>query len=463
MRITTPALWVLFVTTLLMIGSQLMQVSQIMKRMVPPEYQLWDHPILNSQGGSSNETMSACLLVYDDNHFLTEWLAFHYQTLPLRRLIIATDPRSRTSPSPILQRWKSHGMNITEWTDDDYFPLSYRRAILRSSLYPNSTNRWVLMHRFRQRFLYRDCMKQLQQEHQPHSTTFQTTKNWVVFMDVDEFLFPNRNYKYHFLLPPPSTTQTVADILHRLSNAPNLRGPCIGLPRLLIGTKTTPSEDDSSSSSSSFGNQQAPPTLPEPLQNDLDNAQNRILSNNSSSSSSSLLTFRWIWHEQLLHHAHNKAGKAMIDLSRISPLAIEWAQIDVHRPLMNVCTIEHHMWAANIDSPLVLHHYVGTLEQFTFRNDARQGKRTVEAYQGYQHVNFSTLPAWDRKLWLVGLVQSLGIETVHSLLHDAGRLETNLTHATAEESYQRVLQMLFPTFVPEDRPLKGNASTANAG
>jgi hypothetical protein len=58
-------------------------------------------------------SFSACLLVKDDNKILPEWLAYHYEVLPLRRLIIAIDPLSTTSPEPILQAYRKIGMNIT--------------------------------------------------------------------------------------------------------------------------------------------------------------------------------------------------------------------------------------------------------------------------------------------------------------------------------------------------------------
>jgi hypothetical protein len=33
---------------------------------------------------------SSCLLVMDDNHRLTEWLAYHYHVLPLRYMVVGT-------------------------------------------------------------------------------------------------------------------------------------------------------------------------------------------------------------------------------------------------------------------------------------------------------------------------------------------------------------------------------------
>src|SRR5210317_1643554 len=64
---------------------------------------------------------SACLLVNDENPNLPEWIAYHYQTLPLRSLIVAVDPASRSSPFEILSRWNnSRLLDVQLWNDDDY-------------------------------------------------------------------------------------------------------------------------------------------------------------------------------------------------------------------------------------------------------------------------------------------------------------------------------------------------------
>lgn len=64
-----------------------------------------------------NATFSACLLVMDDNHRLVEWMAYHYHVLPLRYLVVAVDPRSQTSPTKVLNRWRRMGVFIEEWDD----------------------------------------------------------------------------------------------------------------------------------------------------------------------------------------------------------------------------------------------------------------------------------------------------------------------------------------------------------
>jgi len=58
----------------------------------------------------------------DDNHYLIEWLAYHYQVMPLRRLIVLSDPKSRTTPLPILERWNGLDLNFSLWSYEDVFP-----------------------------------------------------------------------------------------------------------------------------------------------------------------------------------------------------------------------------------------------------------------------------------------------------------------------------------------------------
>jgi len=58
-------------------------------------------------------SFAACVLMKDDNIILPEWLAYHYEVLPLRRLIVAVDPFSKTNPDKILDAYRDIGMNIT--------------------------------------------------------------------------------------------------------------------------------------------------------------------------------------------------------------------------------------------------------------------------------------------------------------------------------------------------------------
>jgi hypothetical protein len=376
--------------------------------------------------GTTNHTMSACLLLHDDNHFLVEWLAYHWQTMPLRRLVVATDPRSRTSPSNILERWRRY-MNITEWKDDDYFPLWSRTAVIQSKRQESISDKLVELHRTRQRHFYVKCMRQLKREHDGLSHAGNLKPSWAAFIDVDEFLFPNWNWEYQFLLASRNNEvgrrDTIVAVLHQLANFQGFRGPCIGVPRLLIGAKV----GDNGKSGLRLSNEEA---------RQLDMALAAVF---PSTENRSLLTWDWNWHQKLHSPSANKAGKALLDLSHVSTKMMDYSKTDVHRPNKELCT-EDGMWKRNVESPLVLHHYIGTFEQFTFRSDPRQGRRTADEYSGYQDVSFGMVGPWESRRWLVDFVAAVGATDAAHLLEGAGQVERDATPALAEDEFFQRLQ-----------------------
>ena len=125
------------------------------------------------------EGSSACLLVNDENPRLPEWIAYHYQTLPLRSLTVAVDPASRSSPLDILQRWNKTGLiEVQLWNDDDFL----------YDIYDDGTKEWievtqdVLGHRTRQNYFINKCMADFKRRN----------KQWVLLIDVDEYIVLNR-------------------------------------------------------------------------------------------------------------------------------------------------------------------------------------------------------------------------------------------------------------------------------
>lgn len=88
-----------------------------------------DAPIDKSQiqstplAKSAEVEVSACMLIMDGNHFLIEWLAYHYHSANLRHLIIHSDKNSATSPSEVLDRWRDR-ITIQEWTETDFLNAS---------------------------------------------------------------------------------------------------------------------------------------------------------------------------------------------------------------------------------------------------------------------------------------------------------------------------------------------------
>ena len=113
----------------------------------------------------TKESFSACLLTMDDAHFLIEWIAYHYHTLPLRHLIVAVDPHSQTSPSFVFDKWRNYtDLQIEEWTDLDFM----------DQVNQADTNG----HRNRQKAFNQACLKTLKQ----------ANKTWTLMIDVDEYL-----------------------------------------------------------------------------------------------------------------------------------------------------------------------------------------------------------------------------------------------------------------------------------
>uniref|UniRef100_A0A7S1BD38 Uncharacterized protein n=1 Tax=Corethron hystrix TaxID=216773 RepID=A0A7S1BD38_9STRA len=118
--------------------------------------------------------LSACLLVKDDNSRLTEWIAYHFFTLPLRSLIIGVDPSSKQLPSPILNRWNgTDGLQIWQWSDEDY--MSDEEVEKRSS------KTYLDNHIQRHKIFFRECLLKFEE----------MGKTWTMAIDSDEFLVFN--------------------------------------------------------------------------------------------------------------------------------------------------------------------------------------------------------------------------------------------------------------------------------
>lgn len=65
-----------------------------------------------------NETFGACLMIKDDNELIHEWLAYHYTTLPLRYVFVASDVGSLQDPEEILMRWKTANTDLIYWVQN---------------------------------------------------------------------------------------------------------------------------------------------------------------------------------------------------------------------------------------------------------------------------------------------------------------------------------------------------------
>jgi hypothetical protein len=269
-----------------------------------------------------NSTFSACLLLMDDNHRLVEFMAYHYHTLPLRHLIVAVDPRSRTSPTEILNRYRRMGVYIEQWTDSDFLDPK-----LANNIVPDDA-RFQLKrdrHRARQKVFYRMCLIKMKEEN----------RTFVTLHDTDEYLIYNhaggknfeayesrmqalhdhsrnkeklRNKPVH---TPPSTAEEGAMLPYILKEKaggnPYFQSPCISVPRLHFGGVESTEAEKQYQVPKSFASQ-----------------------------ADQFDTFRWRKHAKRNDFVKNNLAKVIIDVSRVDMAATPRFR-SLHRPIPSIC------------------------------------------------------------------------------------------------------------------------------
>jgi hypothetical protein len=327
---------------------------------------------------------SACLLTMDDNHFLIEWLAYHYHTLPLRHLIVALDPKSRTSPKGIFDRWRNEGMMIDEWGDSDFMPLQ---------LDPNENKTEIKLHNTRQRIFYTKCMKDL------HAAN----RTWTLFLDSDEYLVINqrrRTTRVNVSAPPPPSMKEPGSILRLIQQELSRKNetvlpkksPCIMIPRLRFGSVES---------------------------------ENMLQGAPAGLNASTFQTLRFRKHASLENFTVNKYAKAIFDVSRIKEEDI--LVMDPHRLVRAHCPEEQLYTKIDDSTMFIIHHYLGTWEQYSFRNDVRkqikEGNRSRMSYDRHKDVD----DGQDDSIrpWLDGFVENKGIELASKLLEGVGDVDFN--------------------------------------
>jgi hypothetical protein len=341
-------------------------------------------------GEEPDNTFAACLLIMDDNHVLIEWLAYHYDMLPLRRLIVAVDPASQTSPSKILDRYRDRAlMNITEWGDDDFMPKNHTqvRELLNKSRKPQFSNPSVDLHRDRQSYFISQCLATLKEE----------GADWVIHIDTDEYILPNYVAEDPYRVDNSSfSNTTIYEIIQQKKHVdPHMGSSCIGLSRLRLGAKeSNPSQV-----------QKMAPT---------------------GFNASNFQTLRWRWHGHLDSVTSNGHCKAMVDVSRIPKDYLQpTLEHNPHRLVKKVCRFKK-MYIHKRKATFIVHHYGGTWEQWSFRQDPRRGgmnQRTSDSYkklQGYADGETDHI-----RPWLSDFIRKHGQELASALLEGVGEVPSS--------------------------------------
>jgi len=340
-------------------------------------------------GPEKTDVISACLMVKDDNHILSEWIGYHYSTLPLRHLVVGVDPLSESSPADILRRWNKDtsgknadypemDMDIHIWGDEEIYRGTNPETAFKNAYYNNSYSAEkellkseraadkpeVVRLNNRLMFFFSRCMEFHKQEQ----------RSWVLLIDSDEFLTFNYMHSDDVTMPPrppideKSGTSTSrgqlrwwrkranyqADVQKRLPPVENTTIaefilteadehpwkhddlPCYSFPRLTYGPH------ESEESQVRYG----VPDIANPYH---------------------FNTLRFRRHAAKNTNDKNRAGKVMIDVSRLFFEDLWKTSGSPHYLLMHECKIEYRF-----DTILRANHYLGSWDVYISRPDERR-------------------------------------------------------------------------------------------
>jgi len=332
----------------------------------------------------------------DDNHFLIEWLAYHYHTANLRHLIITSDPQSKTSPSKVLDRWRDR-ITIEEWGESRFMPEDFDETETEAPV-RDKKKEMLQDHRYRQASFNVECLIALKKQN----------RSWTLLADSDEYLLPKNieNAK-----TDATTSNTIAHLLGKLSvpaESNEIYGPCIPINRRQFSAKESLDENVQTMVSPEF---------------DGKNFQ----------------TLRWrhygqektyyttTWGSQCLATG-DIPNKVMIDLSRISMdyLLEDYLHTgNPHQPL-DICP--EAIYGLESKTPFLLNHYMGTPEQWFYRTGDKRGIGYRRArYEDLNH-RIGSQESDSIRPWLADFVNSVGSKEASRLLKGVGKLEP-LPHA----------------------------------
>jgi hypothetical protein len=264
-----------------------------------------DNILLRDDYSSNKKSFSSCILWMDDNHRLTEWIAYHYFALPLRHVVIAVDPHSATQPK-IHKHWYSL-MNITIWNDTDFVTKDLARS--QADKKDDLKNK----HRARQGQFYQACSRHLKNLNRTY-TTYHDTDEFLTISD--EFYSTESTKTVHasvsFKSQPGHILQLLEDY-HRESHNQtethqDLSDICIHAPRALYSTVESTKDE----------RQRDVPDWVNSEQFDTIRYRYRLTKRGN----------------------HNGLGKAIIDVSRLTEEDIQIGG-STHRPLKSVCNRGH--------------------------------------------------------------------------------------------------------------------------
>lgn len=333
---------------------------------------------LPQQPFNSSEGIAVCFAFSDDNMILSEWIAYHFTTLPLRNLLVLQDPKSRTSPREILDRWNQSNLDIQVWLwrDEDFMRKSdLRRFKEMAKIGTSKADHDRLLKR--QNAFAVACNKFFKKLENDRKIT------WVGHFDVDEFVVPNRVAHWETKLAKKKLRQRATHL-----NNDRLYLDAIEMRSQMFRTlERTKQRSNSSSFLTALEVLNATRdfyTTPNCIPMGRWNHGTRPLGGHSVETwnssigiinTSRLETLQYLRGDHPVLVKRKIRGKMMVDLSQLSMENLT-KSVSPHRPLPSPFCEEADV--TYLESFLSLNHYRGSWERYSFRNDSR---RTYDLWQ----------------------------------------------------------------------------------
>ena len=401
---------------------------------------IFDHERLSNntyshkQNKAEPHSASACLIIRDDNPRLIEWLAYHYQVLPLRNLVVTSDPSARTSPTEILNRWRDKvpNLNILEWTEKDY---SYNKfqAEMTVNWIDDPEKRAVKLLINRQYAFYGHCASHFKRNNQ----------TWVFIIDADEYIVFNRVNTSDPLKQDEVTN--IIDLVEHGLNSDQAYGVAAGMTQDIGHIKRHANEmrrdmerlDFESSGLEALSLRKSLPRVDEmsvveyvysikdnpssPFNQDPCYIMPRLFMSAVESKPMEVarlprhfdpLTFdtmRYYRHAQKGGFPWNTYGKSMIDVSRVA--YNDLSPVRAHKASPSCSQEDPFEDVYYAESLLRVQHYIGSIEAYISKGDKR---RPRNKYLIGSRIDEGT--TFDTQPWLKAFIDNVGLENALYLL-----------------------------------------------
>jgi hypothetical protein len=411
--------------------------SQLLKGSVPLDENGVPLPFsedeLRGRHLAKNESFAGCLMVLDENHRLPEWLAYHYHVLPLRHLVIHSEPRSKLNITLILDEWRhvlGGDFTFDEWTTKDY---SENDAAFQ---YNENTKFSVIQNRQRSRHhtFLKACSVHL------HHKGY----HWTSFQDADEYLTLSSEYfgrlqraraakkisssqtgerSQPFLAQsgsflkvlksvrtPQNTDYVLPGVRQPQSVAHNLTQACIAIPRARYASIDIPLEEQQQY-------QVLDPNAPAAV------VIKTVSRDELNVTALDTMRFR------IRHTPRNNrqaASKSIIDVSQMNATAghliVKKKLGNSHRPHLDLCAPEPIWDIYGQKMPFGIHHYYGSREAHMYKTDYRGPEFQLDRFER-EALNGSFRDDDEICSWLSGFVANVGLERAQFLLRKAQYLQ----------------------------------------